>query len=225
MRNRKLFSLFLLLGIGSIVSAQVPYFSSTLDKGNVSGYTSLSVYTSDCMLESYTYLEYGITDYLSTGMHIGSYGNTVYWGPELRGGYRVNKWFGFSLHAMPSFDLTNKFRFTDATIGLYMSGAILPSRQLFWLTNSYATIYRDGSTDWWQYWYLGGYIPIRNEHALMPMVGCTHSWRFEQHPDLSAGLIYRYKWWNFMVWCSQIISCRPVVKAGIEFDIPTIHKD
>ena len=215
------YCVLVILVVGIRLSAQVPYFGACPEKGLFTGYTSLSYYTADNAWDSYTFFQYAFTDYLAGGMHIDAskYGAT--WGPEIRGGYNVSDYFMFSLHVMSSFDLTDKFKFSYVSNGLYMEGTILKDRKLFWLTNTYCNVFRGGSTDINQLWYLGSDIPLGGEHTLTPMVAFTHSWKFNEDPNLDIGLMYVYKNWSFFAWCGEIISGKPYISLGIEFDINT----
>ena len=225
--DKKLFILYLICaGIGSSVCAQVPYFAGTAGDGNLYGYTSLKYRTpADTTkayntLETYTTFQYGITDYFATGMDLYTCNNQVYWGVLIRGGYKVNQWFGVGLQATPSFDLTDKFKFSYATIGLYMNGALIPNGNFFWCSNTWASIARDGSNSFSQWWYLGYCIDFGKHGSLTPMVGCTHSWKFDEQANLAAGFYYSYGYWNFYAWGNDFIKANPRVVVGIDFCIP-----
>lgn len=208
-------------GIFSSISAQVPYFAGTAGDGKLYGYTSVKFRPGINQLESYTTFQYGITDYFATGTDLYTCNNQVYWGFLVRGGYKVNKWFGVGLQATPSFDLTNNFKFSYATIGLYMNGALIPNGNFFWCSNTWASIERDGSNSFNQWWYLGYCFDFGKHGSLTPMVGCIHSWKFDAKPDMAAGFYYSYGAWNFYAWGNDFFKSNPRVVIGIDFCIPT----
>lgn len=201
--------------------AQVPYFAGTAGDGNLYGYTSVKFRPNTNAIESYTTFQYGITDYFATGLDLYTNNEQVYWGFLVRGGYKVNKWFGLGLQVTPSFDLNDKFKFSYATIGLYINGALMPNGNLFWCSNTWATINRDGSNAFSQWWYLGYAIDFKKYGSLTPMVGCTHSWKFDDHPDMAVGMYYTYGAWNFYVWGNDFFKPHPRIVFGIDFCIPT----
>jgi len=219
--------LLFIISLGLMVAlsdAQVPYFAGTAGDGNLYGYTSVKFRPGINALESYTTFQYGITDYFATGVDLYTSNSDVYWGFLVRGGYKVNKWFGVGLQATPSFDLRDNFKFAYATISLYMNGAIIPNGNFFWCSNTWASINRDGSNAFNQWWYLGYYFDFGKHGGLTPMVGCLHSWTFDAKPDMAVGLYYTYKVWNFYVWGNDFFKSNPRVVIGIDFNIPTKQK-
>lgn len=213
--------LFILLLISVVGWAQVPYFAGTAGDGNLYGYTSVKFRPGVKTLESYTTFQYGITDYFATGLDLYTGGGDAYMGFLVRGGYKVNKWFGVGLQATPSFDLQNSFRFSYATLGLYMNGALIPSGNFFWCSNTWGGINRDGSNTWNQWMYLGYSFDFGKHGGITPMVGMTHSWKFDEKPDMAAGFYYTYKCWNFYAWGNDFFREHPRVVIGIDFNIPT----
>lgn len=203
--------------------AQVPYFAGTTGDGNLYGYTSVKFRPGINAQETYTTFQYGITDYAAVGTDIYSYNNCVYWGFLVRGGYKVNKWYGIGLQATPSFDLGNSFKFSYMTLGLYQNGALTPDGNLFWVSNTWGGINRDGSNSWNQWWYLGYYFDFKDKGGITPMVGCLHDWEFKS-VDLAVGFYYSYKNWNFYAWGNDFFKKNPRVVIGIDFKLPTKSK-
>lgn len=219
--RKSLFLLLMCIGINLLTFAQVPNFSGTAGDGHLYGYTSVKFRPGVNTLESYTTLQYGITDYFATGMDLYTGGGQVYWGPTVRGGYKVNKWFGVGLQATPSFDLTNSFKFSYATVALYMNGALIPNGNFFWCSDTWLTVNRDGSNSIDQWWYLGYSFNFGKHGGITPMVGCIHSWKFDAKPDMAAGFYYTYGVWNFYLWGNDFFMSNPRVVIGVEFNIPT----
>ena len=111
--------------------AQVPYFAKAPGDKNLYGCTSAKFRPGINNIESYTTFQYGITDYMALGTDVYTGGKDAYWGFMLRGGYKVNKWFGIGGTATPSFDLGDNFKFSYFTGGLFMNGAITKDENLF----------------------------------------------------------------------------------------------
>lgn len=210
--------LFTIVAIAA--KAQIPYFAGTAGDGNLYGYTSVKFRPGINAQETYTTFQYGITDYAAVGTDIYSYNNSVYWGFLVRGGYKVNKWYGIGLQATPSFDLGDSFKFSYMSLGLYQNGAITPDGNLFWVSNTWGTINRDGSNSWNQWWYLGYYFDFKDKGGITPMVGCLHDWEFKS-ADLAVGFYYSYKNWNFYAWGNDFFKKNPRVVIGIDFKLPT----
>lgn len=203
------------------VKAQVPYFAGTAGDKNLYGYTSVKFRPGINSQETYTTFQYGITDYAAVGTDIYSYNNSVYWGFLARGGYKVNKWYGIGLQATPSFDLSDSFKFSYLTLGLYQNGAITPDGNLFWVSNTWAGINSDGSNTWNQWWYLGYYIDFKEKGGITPMVGCLHDWEFKNDADLAVGFYYTYKKWNFYLWGNDFFKDNPRIVLGVDFKLST----
>ena len=52
------------------LNAQIPYFAGTAGDRNLYGYTSVKFRPGINALESYTTIQYGITDYFATGVDL-----------------------------------------------------------------------------------------------------------------------------------------------------------
>ena len=189
MKKTLLTTLFALICM--LTYAQVPYFAKAPGDKNLYGYTSAKFRPGINNIESYTTFQYGITDYMALGTDVYTGGNDAYWGFMLRGGYKVNKWFGIGGTATPSFDLDDNFKFSYFTGGLFMNGAITRDENLFWCTNTWFGVNRDASYTINQFSYLGYAFKIKNGDYITPMVGMEHDWKFEKNPDVAAGF---YSW-------------------------------
>ena len=71
---KRILFIFLLSLVTMALSAQVPYFGATVGRGKVFGYSSLKARPGQNAMETYTTLQFGITDYFSVGTDI--YANT-----------------------------------------------------------------------------------------------------------------------------------------------------
>ena len=213
--------------VAIVAKAQVPYFAGTAGDGNLYGYTSVKFRPGINAQETYTTFQYGITDYfalgtdLYTGTNMATNTNNAYWGFLVRGGYKVNKWYGIGLQATPSFDLGDSFKFSYLTLGIYQNGAISSDGNLFWVSNTWAGINKGAKDTWNQWWYLGYYIDLKDKGGITPMVGCLHDWEFKDDADLAVGFYYSYKKWNFYLWGNDILKDNPRIVVGVDFKLST----
>lgn len=204
-----------------VVKGQIPYFSGTAGNGNLYGYTSVKCRPGINAQETYSSFQYGITDYAAVGTDIYTGGDQAYWGFLIRGGYKANKWYGIGLQATPSFKLNDSFKYSYLTLGLYQNGAISSNEKLFWVSNTWAAVNRDGSSSWNQWWYLGYYFDFKDKGGVTPMVGCLHDWEFKRDADIAVGLYYTYKKWNFYAWGNDLFKDNPRIVVGIDFKLGT----
>lgn len=204
-----------------VVKGQIPYFSGTAGNGNLYGYTSVKFRPGINAQETYSSLQYGITDYAAIGTDIYTGGEQAYWGFLIRGGYKANKWYGIGLQATPSFNLNDSFKYSYLTLGLYQNGALSSNGKLFWVSNTWATVNRNGSSSWNQWWYLGYYFDFEDKGGVTPMVGCLHDWELKTDADLAVGLYYTYKKWNFYAWGNDLFKDNPRIVVGIDFKLGT----
>lgn len=221
--KKSIFSiLFALIAVASF--AQVPYFAGTAGDGNLYGYTSLKARPGINSMETYTTFQYGIGDYTATGLDIYTGPGSAYMGILLRGGYKVNKWFGIGGQATPSFDLNDSFKFSYFTGALYMNGAITPDGNLFWCSNTWWGVNKGADNTITNWEYLGYAVGLKNGDCITPMVGLSHDWKFEAKPDMLAGFYYTHKCWNFYVWGNDFFKKNPRVVVGVDFKLPTKSK-
>lgn len=209
---------FLLLG--NIVSkAQVPYFSGTVGNGKLYGYTSLKFRPGINNQETYTCFQYGLGDYAATGVDIYTGLNSAYAGVLVRGGYKVNQWFGIGGQLTPSFDLNNSMKFSYLTAAIYMNGSITSDGNLFWCSNTWFGINKGADDTISQWTYLGYSIPTYKNQSITPMVGAIHSWKFDQDVDLAIGAYYSIGKWNIYLWGNDFFNNNPRVVVGIDFTL------
>lgn len=203
------------------VLAQVPYFFGTPGDGNLYGYTSLKARPVINNMETYTCFQYGVTDYAAFGTDIYTGPGSAYWGFLVRGGYKVNKWFGIGAQATPSFNLNDNFKFGYFTGAIYMNGAITRDGKLFWCSNTWLGINRAADNTYTNWEYLGYEFSLKNGDAITPMIGMTHDWSFNDKPDMAAGFYYTHKRWNFYVWGNDFFKDHPRLVVGVDFKLPT----
>ena len=118
-----------------------------------------------------------------------------------------------------SFDLNSSMKFSYLTSALYMNGAISDDGNLFWCTNTWWVVNRGASSTYSNYEYLAYTIHLRNGHAITPMIGAVHSWKFDQDMDVAAGFYYSFKDWNLYLWGNDILKSHPRIIAGIDFEL------
>ena len=209
---------FLLLG--NIVSkAQVPYFSGTVGNGKLYGYTSLKFRPGINNQETYTCFQYGLGDYAATGVDLYTGLNSAYAGVLVRGGYKVNQWFGIGGQLTPSFDLNNSMKFSYLTAAIYMNGSITSDGNLFWCSNTWFGINKGADDTISQWTYLGYSIPTYKNQSITPMVGAIHSWKFDQDADLAIGAYYSIGKWNIYLWGNDFFKEYPRFVIGIDFTL------
>lgn len=209
---------FLLLG--NIVSkAQVPYFSGTVGNGKLYGYTSLKFRPGINNQETYTCFQYGLGDYAATGVDLYTGLNSAYAGVLVRGGYKVNQWFGIGGQLTPSFDLNNSMKFSYLTAAIYMNGSITSDGNLFWCSNTWFGINKGADDTISQWTYLGYSIPTCQNQSITPMVGAIHSWKFDQDADLAIGAYYTIGKWNIYLWGNDFFKDNPRIVVGIDFTL------
>lgn len=226
MRNKSSLILVTMLFFVIGAKAQVPYFAKAPGDKNLYGYTSIKFRPTVNDIESYTTFQYGITDYFAAGADIYTGGNSAYFGTLLRAGYKLNKWWGIGGTATPSFDLSNNFKFAYFTGGVFMNGAITQDEKLFWCTNTWFGVNRDGSNTINQFTHLGYAFSFKNGDYITPMIALEHSWKFDKNPDMAAGFYYTHGVWNFYAWGGDFFKkdVKPRLIVGVDFKIPTVSK-
>jgi len=219
MKNKVLFLVLVLSVISTLAKAQVPYFSGTVGAGNLYGYTSLKFRPGINNQETYTCFQYGLGDYAATGVDLYTGVNSAFAGVLVRGGYKVNKWFGIGGQLTPSFDLNNSLRFSYLTAALYMNGSITRDGSLFWCSNTWLGVNRGADDTISQWTYLGYSIPICKNQSITPMVGAIHSWKFDQDADLAIGAYYTIGKWNLYLWGNDFLKEHPRFVVGVDFTL------
>lgn len=198
-------------------SAQVPYFGQAPGNNKLYGYTSVKFRPGINSIETYNTFQYGITDYAAIGVDYYTGVNSANMGYMLRAGYKINQWFSIGGTATPSFDLSDNFKFSYFTGGVFMNGSITNNSRFFWCTNTWFGIYKDNSYTVTQFSYLGYEFALENGDAITPMAGIAHSWKFDEKLDIAAGFYYTHKNWNLYVWGNDFLKINPRLVVGIDF--------
>ena len=76
-------------------------------------------------------------------------------------------------------------------------------------------LYAENTFD--QYWYLAGKLPTGKNSSFWPHIGLTHSWKFNEDPDLAAGFFYVYKQYSFYLWGNDFFKEHPRLTFAIDF--------
>lgn len=216
---KKIFFLFFIAFVTISLSAQVPYFGGTVGKGKVFGYSSLKFRPSQNAQETYTTLQFGITDYFSVGTDIYANNVTVDHGLYVRTGKTWSKWFSAGIQAAYQSNLKDNYKFSNANTGVFFNGNITGNGLLFWTSNSWFTFSHDGKHSYKQWWYLGSNIKFDENNSLVPMLGFIHSWEFDQPADLAVGAYYVYKKYSFYIWGNDLFSDYPRITLAIDFTL------
>lgn len=116
---KKLFSILLLAFTTFSLSAQVPYFGATVGDGKVFGYSSLKFRSGQNALETYTTLQFGITDYFTVGTDINANNGTVDHGLYVRTGTTLSKWFSAGIQATYHSNLKDNYKFSNVNTGIF----------------------------------------------------------------------------------------------------------
>ena len=215
MRRIVIFITGLLCSIHAI--AQIPYFAGTVGDGKLYGYTSVKARPGINKQETYTTFQYGLGDHFATGVDLYTGKNCAYWGGLVRYGLPISKLYNVGAEVISSFDLNSSMKFSYLTSALYMNGAISNDGNLFWCTNTWWVVNKGASSTYSNYEYLAYTIHLRNGHAITPMIGAIHSWKFDQDIDVAAGFYYSIKNWNFYLWGNDFLKSHPRIIAGIDF--------
>ena len=198
-------------------SAQIPYYANTVGNGKLYGYSSLSVRPGINRQGTYTTFQYGIGDHLTTGIDLRTIPDCAYWGALIRYGLPICQWFNLGAAVTPSFDLNHHFKFSYLISALYLNGAISKNGHLFWCTNTWWTVNKGAAAEYSNYEYLGYTISMKKHYAITPMIGATHSWKFNQDATIDTGFYITYKSWNLYLWADDILDAHPRYIIGLDF--------
>ncbi len=215
---RKLILCFeVLLGCVAMSLAQVPYYGATVGKGRFYGYHSVKYRPGVNDMATYTTLHYGVASWLSVGTDLSTGKDTRYIGYNLRVGRKFSTWFSAGLQVTPSFDMNDSHRFGYNSTGLFLNGNILKDSRLFWVSNTWHTIYRGGEDTLDQWTYLGSYLSLTKNTSIWPHVGMGNSWEFDRNVDLAMGIYYVYKNVGFYLWGNDFLKEHMRGTVGVDF--------
>ena len=214
MRKAVILTIALLLSVAA--HAQIPYYAGTVGNGKLYAYTSVKARPGVNRQETYTTFQYGLGSHFATGLDLYTGARCAYWGALVRYGLTVSQWFNVGAEATPSFDLNHSFKFSYLTSALYLNGDISPDGHLFWCTNTWWIVNRGAAATYSNYEYLGYTFHFNDRHAVTPMVGAIHSWRFDSDADVAAGCYLTIKHWNLYLWSNDLLKSHPRFVVGID---------
>lgn len=198
------------------IQAQIPNFGTTVGNQKLYGYTSMKCRPNSNVWETYSTLQYGITDYVQIGADLYTGLNSGYVGYVIRTGYKFSDYFKLGAQITPSFDLNNNHSFGYLTSALYMNGQITKDGKFFWVSDTW--IESTGSTlSSAKQWTYLGYTANCGKNSITPMLGVINSWKFDQPIDLSFGAYYTFRNINFYLWTNDILTSNPRFIIGAEF--------
>lgn len=200
----------------SALYAQVPYFAGTVGNGKLYGYTSLKFRAGATGQEIYTCFQYGIGNSFAAGVDLYTGGNSAYWGFLVRYGAKICPWFNIGAQVTPSFNLSDKFKYSYTTGAIYMNGQLTKNGKLFWCSNTWFG-FNQGAENTYTNWEYLGYTFDVGKHSITPMVGAIHSWKFDQDVDLAAGLYYSISSFNIYLWGNDFLTDHPRLVMGVDF--------
>lgn len=206
------------LFIAAILYAQVPNFGTTVGDQKLYGYSSLKYRPKTDAWETYSTLQYGISNYFQAGVDLYTGTGTNYIGYVVRGGYKFSDYFKLGAQLTPSFDLSDNHKFGYLTSAIYMNGNITKDGRWFWVTNTWLENDKHELTSAKQWTYVGHTFPLKgNGNSITPMLGVIHSWKFDQDVDLAGGFYFTHKNINLYAWANDVLTGHPRFVLAVEF--------
>ena len=210
--------ILILLCLGSVtLNAQIPYFGSTVGKEKIFGYTSVKFRPNQNAFETYTTLQFGVTDWFSVGTDVYANKQNVDHGLYTRVGYKWSQWLSAGTQITYQSNMVSNYDFSNINAGFFLNGDILSNGYLFWSSNTWLTFNSDGNHSYKQWWYLGGNIGLNWNNSIVPMLGVIHSWKFDEPLDIAMGAYYVYKKYSFYIWGNDFSSNHPRITLAIDF--------
>lgn len=216
---KKIVLIVALAAVTAIARAQIPNFGTTVGDQKLYGYSSMKYRANVNAWETYSTLQYGISDYVQVGADLYTNGAVSYIGYVVRGGYKFCDYFKLGGQLTPSFDMGDNHRFSYLTSALYVNGNITKDGRLFYVTDTWLENNKNELTSAKQWSYLGYTCPLgkNGSQSFTPMAGIIHSWKFDQDVDLSLGCYYSYKNINLYAWTNDILTKHPRFILAVEF--------
>lgn len=215
---KKLIFIALVLTLGIKAFSQVPNFGTTAGDQKLYGYSALKYRANAGTWETYSTLQYGVTDYMNVGADLYNNGSESYIGYTFRTGKKISPYFSIGAQFTPSFNLGENHKFAYMTEALYMNGNITKNGRMFWVTDTWLEQANHELSSAKQWTYLGYTCPLRNkDNSITPMVGIIHDWKFESDVDLSFGAYYSHKNINVYAWTNDILTDHPRFVLAVEF--------
>ena len=207
-----------LMTIAIAAKAQVPNFGTTAGDQKLYGYSAMKYRAKTKTWETYSTLQYGVTDYMNVGADLYYNGSDSYIGYTFRTGKKFSPYFSVGAQFTPSFNLGENHKFAYMTEGLYMNGNITRDGRMFWVTNTWLEQANHELSSAKQWTYLGYTCPLGNKgNSITPMAGIIHDWKFESDVDLSFGAYYSHKNINVYAWTNDILTDHPRFVLAVEF--------
>lgn len=216
---KKILLVVVLVIIAITTKAQIPNFGTTVGDQKLYGYSSMKYRANTNTWETYSTLQYGISNYAQVGADFYNSGDKSFIGYIVRGGYKFCDYFKLGGQLTPSFDTGDNHRFSYLTSALYINGNITKDGRLFYVTDLWLENDKNKLTSANQWSYLGYTCLLgkKGNKSLTPMAGVIHSWKFEKDVDLSFGCYYSYKNINLYTWTNDILTNHPRFILAVEF--------
>lgn len=199
--------------------AQVPNFGTTAGNQKLYGYSAMKYRAKQKTWETYTTLQYGVTDYMNFGADLYTTGDDSYIGYTFRIGKKISPYFSIGAQFAPSFNMGENHRFAYMTEALYMNGNITEDGRMFWVTDTWLEQANHELSSAKQWTYLGYTCPLgkSGKNSITPMAGIIHDWKFKSDVDLSLGAYYSHNNINLYAWTNDILTDHPRFVLAVEF--------
>lgn len=216
--KRILVSFVFLFSIGCLC-AQVPNFGTTAGDQKLYGYSSMKYRSKAKNWETYSTLQYGVTDYMNFGVDLYTSGGANYLGYIFRTGTKVSPYFSIGAQLTPSFDISGNHSFAYMTEAIYMNGNISKNGRLFWVSDTWLEQANHELSSAKQWTYLGYTCSLgkSGNNSITPMAGVIHDWKFKSDVDLSFGAYFTHKNINLYAWTNDILTDHPRFIIAVEF--------
>ncbi|MBQ5997396.1 MAG: hypothetical protein IJL64_05965 [Bacteroidales bacterium] len=200
------------------LSAQVPYFSGTVGKSKLYGYTSFKFRPGINAQQTYTTFQYGIGEQTAVGLDVTTGGDQAFEGILFRYGTRISPSFGIGAQITPTFALGDKMSFSYMTNALYMNGNFDSDGRWFWCSNTFYTVIDEADNTLDEWMYLGRNLTAFGNNLTL-MAGALYSdGNGETYTDLGAGCYYTLGNYNIYLWGNDLLTkSHPRFVIGIEF--------
>lgn len=202
------------------LSAQAPSLAGQVGNGHVYGFSSLKFHPGINAQEGYIQLQYGIGQCFSAGADVYASGSGLSSMSALaRFAVPLNSYASLGLQLSPTFSLNDNMKFTSVTTALYLNGIFSKRSNMMWCINTRWGVNQKSEYTLNQWSYLGYRIPLRNGHAITPMLGGWHSWKFDQDMDFTTGFLYSAKRCGIYFYINEYLKDHIGVLMGLDFVI------
>lgn len=191
-------------------AAQVPFFGTSPGKNHIYTYNQVSFVPGENSQGLFIFSHYGITERVSAGIEFIGGGGALLQGFNLKYQFVKQDYLNLAIQTSARMDLFDGYQFDHQNISLFMNGTIV--KGLGYVTNTYFNVFRDGSWQANQFWYLSYTID-----RFTPFVGLTHNWIGDYKPDLSVALACNFGNLNLYAWSGDLCSGHPTFTIGIDY--------